>query len=266
MKRVSILIMLALFLAAAKADVISYLRFEEGSGFGAYDETGLMHGEVLNFDSVDPGGGDTGYNGWSINVPSATVPLTGDANTGSLRFSGGTDFIDLSNGNALSLGTAFTIELYFRPDDPGLGSPIFGFSPASSLGFNITDSLGGLEFGAGFQGYNAPPVPADDVQIGQWQHLAMVKEPGQYSIYLDGVLLATEALPSGTDGPYFFPGTGTTGDRTIGVSYSGWIDEFRISDEALTPDQFLIVPEPSTIMLVVLGCVGLYCRRRQTRN
>ena len=45
--------------SAGKADTLSYLRFEEGSGYGAYDETGLMDGGVLGFDSVDPGGGET---------------------------------------------------------------------------------------------------------------------------------------------------------------------------------------------------------------
>jgi len=261
MKCFSIMAILAITTTTSPADVISYLRFEEGSGFGAFDETGLMHGEVLNFTSVDPGGGDSGGSGWSTSVPTITIPLTGEPNTGSLHF--GPGYIDLSNGSALSLGTEFTIEFYLRPDQPISGWSLFGFSPDSSIGFVLADSMGDLEFVTGLQGYNPAPVPANDVQVGEWQHVAFVKAPGQYSIYLDGTLLATDTLPSGTDGPYYFPGTGMTGDRTIGYSYGGWIDEFRISDEALTPDQFLIVPEPSTTLLLGLGLASIFCHQRR---
>ena len=262
MKYAFIPLYFALALATASASIVSYLRFEEGSGFGAFDEIGLMDGEVLDFSDVSPGGGDTGPQGWSVSVPSAVVPQTGSANTGSMRFAGGSAIIDLSNPNALSLGTEFTIELYFRPDEPGLGGSLFAFSPVSSMGFSLSDTLGDLYFNSGFQGFMASPILANDVRIGEWQHLAMVKEQGQYSIYLDGILLATQGLPPETDGPYFFPGTPLTGSRTLGDGFSGYIDEFRISDTALTPDQFLIVPEPGTLGLVGLGGLALLVMRR----
>lgn len=57
MKYAFILAYFALALATASANIVSYLRFEEGSGFGAFDETGLMNGEVLDFSSVLAGGG-----------------------------------------------------------------------------------------------------------------------------------------------------------------------------------------------------------------
>jgi len=109
-------------------------------------------------------------------------------------------------------------------------------------------------------------TPADAVQVDEWQHVAFVKEPGQYSLYLDGILLVTDPLPASTDGPYAFPGTDFTGDRTIGGesgTWRGYLDEFRISDQALAPSQFLIaVPEPSTLVLLVLGGICLRIWRR----
>ena len=258
MRSISIMAILAISAMTSTADVISYLRFEEGSGFGAFDETGLMHGEVLNFTSVDPGGGDSGGSGWSTSVPSSTVPLTGEPNTGSLHF--GPGMIDLCNGNALSLGTTFTIEMFFRPDQPTITSPMFGLSPSSSLYWNLSETSGNLFFSGSFQG-DFVNASATMVTVDEWQHFALVKEPGQYTIYIDGLMQFNSSLPPSTDGPYYFPGTGITGDRTIGDGFSGWIDEFRISNEALTPDQFLIVPEPSTILLLGLGLAGIYCRR-----
>lgn len=265
---VFVLIAICLPLHPAGADVISYLRFEENGGATAFDETGLLNGELVQFVDTSPGGGDTVGEGWSANVPSSTIPLTGEANTGSIRFGGGSEFIDVSNGLDLSLGTSFTIEFYMNPDAVVIGSSVFGFGPDSDLYFSLTDSLGVLYFNMEFMD-QMPYTLAQGVQTGVWQHVALVKQPGQYSIYLNGQLIADDSLPSSADGPYFFTGTDVTGDRTIGGesgTWRGYLDEFRISDEALTPDQFLIVPEPSTLMLLALGCVGMYCRRRQTRN
>jgi len=242
-----------LSLMSTYADVISYLRFEEGSGFGAFDETGLMDGEVLNFTSVEPGGGDMGGSGWSTSVPSSTVPLTGEANTGSLHF--GPGMVDLSNGNALNLGTEFTIEFYMNPDQPVVASPTFGFEPNDRLFFPLIDNGGELAWRPQFQD-ELVTAPASLVQIGEWQHVAFVVEPTEYTIYIDGQLQHNGFIPLGGEGPYFFPGTGVTGDRTLGDGFSGYLDEFRISDQALSPSQFLIaVPEPSTFLL--LGLAGL---------
>ncbi len=44
---------------------------------------------------------------------------------------------------------------------------------------------------------------------------------------------------------------------TIGQGYAGLIDSVRISDVALTPSGFLPIPEPSTLVLLTIGAVGL---------
>ena len=261
---VCILLCVAACLSEAAADVISYLRFEEGSGYGAYDQTGLMNGELLGFDSVDPGGGDTGYNGWSTNVAGAVIPLSGDSNTGSLRYSGGGEFVDLSNMNTLSLGTDFTIEMYFRADDPDSSNGMIGLSPYSQLYYRLKQVDGTIYFSGQFQDYLLTSIEASGVEADVWYHFALVKTVGGYSIYIDGELIYTTSLPSGTDGPYIFPGNPATGYRTVGEGFRGWIDEVRISDEALTPDQFLCaVPEPESLFLFGAGIAFLFRQRRR---
>ena len=254
MKRTLLLLSLLIFTQIASGDIVSYLRFEENGGSVAHDETGLLDGEFNSFMPTEPSGGDTGFRGWSTAVPLPVIPLTGAANNGSIRFAGGSEFIDLSNFNDLLLGTSFTIEMFIKPDDP-INSVLFGFSPGASLGMMISMSLGDNYFNLNFMG-QMPFAPATDLKIDQWQHLALVKEPGFFSIYLDGSLSVQEILGTSTVGPYNFPGVGTFGTRTIGT-FRGYIDEFRISDEALTPDHFLIVPEPGTLGLLLLGAAAL---------
>ena len=256
------------FTAPVAGNVITYIRFEEGSGIDSYDETGLMDGRLVQFSNTSPGGGDTTGEGWSTNVASPHVPLTGQANTGSLRFGGGSEFVDLSNGHDLSLGSSFTIEFYMKPDWPVIGSATFGFAPNSELYFPLIVDGGDLMWSPQFQSeYDL--APADLVKTGEWQHVALVLQPSEYSIYVDGQVQYNGSIPAGGEGPYFFPGTDITGDRTIGGesgTWRGWIDEFRISDEALTPDQFLIaVPEPTALSLCLIGiCIFLasWAKRR----
>lgn len=253
----SSIILIAFGLAAGlvRADVISYLRFEEGSGVVAYDQTGLLNGELSDFSRPTVG--------WSVDVFSPIVPQTGQPNTGSLRFGGGSEFVDLSNPSTLMLGTAFTVEFFMKPEQPTI-SAAFGFAPLSALYLSLyIEGTGELYFNSQFMS-SIVYGPATGVRTGVWQHVALVKQPGEYSIYLDGTRIIHDGLPGSTDGPYIFPG-GITGDRSIGGesgTWRGWMDEFRISDEALTPDQFLIAPEPGTIGLLGIGGLALLLRRR----
>jgi hypothetical protein len=244
-RRLTAILLLVLGAGTAPADVISYLRFEGN----ATDETGLMDGELINFTNPE-------VEGWSGDVFAPTIPQTGTSNTGSLRFAGGSEFVDLSNNNDVDLGTTFTVEFFMKPDQPVIYSGILSLSPQSTLTLALTESSGDLYFNMEFMD-QTPYTSATGVETGTWQHVALVKEPGEYSLYLNGTLIANAPVASSGDGPYFFPGTDMTGDRTIS-NWRGWIDELRISDQALTPDQFLIVPEPGTVFLC-LGGVAVLC-------
>jgi hypothetical protein len=255
------LVLVVLGGAVGEAGTLSYLRFEEGSGFGAYDETRLLNGGVLDFSDVSAGGGDRS-NGWSTSVPAATVPLTGQPNTGSMHFTGGPAFIDLSNANTLSLGYEFTIELFMKPEMPVTASPLFGFS--SGLSFMLSETDDNLFFAGWFQS-KLVNDSASLVSLNEWQHFALVVDSTSYAIYINGQVQASNPLPTGGEGPFRFPGVPVSGSRTLGDGFRGWIDEFRISDEALSPSQFLnaTIPEPGTLGLLGLGLLSLIIRKRK---
>lgn len=244
----------------SRGDVISYLRFEEGSGFTAADQTGLMNGDMIQFSFP--------LEGWSTDVPLSLIPETGQQNNYSVRFGGGSEFVDMSNANDVNLGTTFTVEYFFKAEEPFIGSLFFGLTGGSSLSATISAPQPDILFGLSFQG-TLDIITASNVAYNTWQHFALVKEPGGYQVYIDGLLIADEILPSVTDGPYSFAGTALTGDRTIGGddgTFRGWIDEFRISDTALAPDQFLIVPEPAAVSLLALGGLAVLSIRSYRRR
>lgn len=233
MKQFVCILVVGLHITWCSADEIHYWRFEEGNGSVAAASVGDIHGDLFYMPSVN----------WSDSVATPTIPLTGAANNYSLYF-GGAGFVDISDWHDMNLGTAFTIEFYFNPEQPFGLSPFFGFGSGGlgygpGLGYLLAESSGTNYFDGGFMGNNVDEVPANFLILNEWHHLALVKTQGQYSLYVDGSLIATQLLPSSADGPYNFAGETTGGTRTIGNGFRGYIDEFRISNTALTPTQFL---------------------------
>ncbi len=169
----------------------------------------------------------------------------------------------------MNLGTSFTTECYFKAEPIYSASVFWGLTDASGhgIGVNIAEEAGDQVYiHLGFNGFATYSNITSAIHINEWQHLAIVKEPGIYSVYIDSQLVASGGVSgSGNDPVVIYPGW--PGDRTIGGesgTWRGWLDEIRFSDEALTPDQFLnAVPEPSTIILLMAGVVALVLARRK---
>lgn len=247
------------------SDVIAYWRFEENGGDYASDSAGSFDGILSGFSNTSSNWGNANENGWSSYVPSSTIPLTGDENHGSLHM--GCGYVDFSQSYTLSLGTSFTVECYLKITDLypnsilGLGAD-YG---TSKLFLYMSEYMGNAVFNYSLEDQGFYTI-VSDFTTNEWHHYAFVKEPGSCRLYLDGTLLTTMALSSDLDGPYVFP-AGWPGDRTIGNESGalyGWLDEVRISDEALTPDQFLCaIPEPSSLMFFSVGLWLLFHHRRK---
>jgi Concanavalin A-like lectin/glucanases superfamily len=225
------------------AETIHYWRFEEGTGFTAADEVGGLNGSMSGFNE---------YTGWTSSVALATVPLTGQPNMHSIRF--GVGFLNVTTPQAINLGTSFTIEFYFNANQPSSASVFFSLG-TPGLSYLLFESDGHIYFDGGFMADNVDSVPSDFLTVGEWHHLALVKQPGQYSLYIDSVLITTQALSPEFDGPYIFPGTSPSSNtRKIGYGFSGYMDEFRISNTALTTNEFLnatYIPEVSALLPAV---------------
>jgi len=106
---------------------------------------------------------------------------------------------------------------------------------------------------------------------GKWHEAAIVYDgtssSARLDIFVDGVLrgsdtaIGTLGIIGGTDlDPIIF---GEFATLVANRSFEGDIAAIRFSNTALAPAEFLVVPEPSTCALLLVGLVGgLYWRRK----
>ncbi|MBL6707253.1 MAG: protein kinase, partial [Planctomycetaceae bacterium] len=149
----------------------------------------------------------------------------------SLRFSDPDDEVTIPT--LVDDSDALTIELWLQRDSSHLDahSQIIGFGPESSIGSNADSALDFVMPGVG--GEDGPKGGWDIHGVGQPIHVAGVRDPekNELRLYYDGKLIQTSSGPirrgSGplhiASSEYQWAGDGED------HSFSGWIDEIRIS-------------------------------------
>ena len=171
-------------------------------------------------------------------------------------------------------GQAFTIEGFIKCD-PQLA--IF-FTNRSANGIQLhVDGDGKLNFIC--DDGNNSRISWDDSSVtdNQWHHFAVIREGsspspgfsnGKMRIFVDYVEDTNppdngDSISSGSlanDAALTFGANENGG----GHDYNGFLDDIRISNEVLTPDQFLqTIPEPASLVLLGLACTALLRRRRR---
>ncbi len=205
------------------------------------------------------------------------------SNNHSLSFSGNGDYVELDNQPLLTTLTEgdFTIEFFLKTPKRDSRAVVLGtYDGDTSYILNL--EIGGATHGDN-QGHLRPFLQSDgafdqffgltNISDNKWHHVAMVRSGAGtgsdwIQLFVDYELDGQMSLGTGqyTLRPEFFRlGRDSRGS---GFYYQGLLDEFRITREALSVNQFLqaAVPEPSSLILWGLGAVGLLClRRRRTR-
>jgi alpha-N-arabinofuranosidase len=113
-------------------------------------------------------------------------------------------------------------------------------------------------------------------EAGRWYHLAAVSDGTTLQMWADKLdasgfqLVGTLSLDPNNDNRLRATGTWTFGRGWFNGGFvdhiNGNLDNIRFSDVALTPAQFIQVPEPSALALLGLGCLALFARPRRSQN
>jgi hypothetical protein len=114
----------------------------------------------------------------------------------------------------------------------------FGISTPADPGLGITVTSGGIVTGA-------------------WQHVAGVYDGSEIRLYINGLLVGSAP----TSGSIIDNGTMPAGvgrdDVSPALYFNGKMDDLRIFNAALSPDELSCAPEPSSSLLMVAGFLTL---------
>jgi hypothetical protein len=288
---------LLLFVSFSKADAapVGYWSFDDGTAPAAAGTlvttvnspaingtgAGLSGGSAPIFSIATPVGSEirAGIGGSILNASNDTslyftnpgFPGSNTGNSGSIvtvADSGGA-------GSVLKLAS-FTIEGFIRYEEFALFSAIFTKNRADGGGSTwMLDTDGGgnlrarfdsqaLGLGSGSPGFNQSFTTTAAVANGLWHHVAMTYNGTTrvMDLFVDYVDVGGGTVANALvydDSAMRFGGSGG------GRAFDGNIDEVRLSDSVLAPNEFLrAVPEPSSVALGAIAAMTLLGRRRRS--
>jgi arabinan endo-1,5-alpha-L-arabinosidase len=216
---------------ARKSFTITVKQLSEGGLTAHYaldgslaDSTGQFGAGTVTGERIDRTGGAISY----------TPGVAGDA-----AVFDGASGVRLPDG--LIAGNQYSIALWVKPDQlTRFTTTFFGARDVNNWVSLVPMGPVGDQtmVWSGTSWYDG--VTGTQIPVGEWTHLAFTVQDGTINVYVDGVRVDGVRKFNGTRFPNVF--TTTNGTFGLGVNwwdapYKGLMDELRVYDSALTPDQ-----------------------------
>jgi len=198
-------------------NLLGWWKLDEGSGVNVLDRSGYgNHGKLM---------GD----------PQWVIGYDGDA----LEFDGSGSYVDCGNAEVLNVGV-FSVAFWFNtPITQGWNHMVSrgGHESASAVNWGVM--MQGNEERILFESFNDTAWPGirADTTIGEWHHVVATYDGDTMQLYHDGILAETTSgagMLLDQSRPFLI---GARSDAGIaGAFFNGSIDDVRIYNKVLTPD------------------------------
>ena len=175
---------------------------------------------------------------------------TVNVNAEALNFDGANDFVNIPNNSSFNFGTNdFTIETYAKTSSVAGNKVMIGkINGGNNYWFGVSNGK------ANFSLIGGPDaLGTSTISDGNWHHLAAVRQSGVVSLYVDGVLEASQ----NNTGTATINGNLTLGNFNGGFNFPGSLDEVRIWNRALCKGEILN-NKNAEISLTQTGLVAYY--------
>ena len=211
-------------------NLLTWWKLDEGEDIYLIDSSGHDH-----------------YGAFGSPAPIWTTGLIGNG----LQFAGNGDYVEDADGGTYLNGlSALTVCVWIKSDLTGTDRGFVSFEDPSgsddrNIRYDASGSTAGgtnvIKFGVTSTGGGQENESSSNVQVTDWQHIAMTWSSGEVvRLYINGILdtLSSEAAAT----------TGTTTGCTklvigkgckdsVSASWDGMVDDVRIYNKALTADQ-----------------------------
>lgn len=274
---ITLVLCLAALASEASATLLVHYKFD--GDLSEVPSTGFQDNVLQSRDSANVANVPNA-NAWVTGVPglggqALALGLVGGSN---VQWAGTADGTDADLGG-LPSATDWTVEAFFQPKSllaenkwgrmavhwGSTGNQAYHLAVhnptggASGMRLNITTNYNP----GGNQGVDG----TTDLAVDTWYHAAAVKSGSLVTLYLNGIAEGSYAVSgnmTNSAAELYFGGT------TTANPFMGYIDDVRIWNEAVSSDYLqdraaLLVPEPSSLALLLFGAVSIRGLRRRRK-